>query len=353
MAAVPRTGTDWLKRQAGRISDGDTLPVTAPVAAVVEVEAWLQRHGVQYAPPSAIPMNVIDERRSRGNQARRDPIVTDSVDRFAAAMRAGTAFPPIVAYPVVGRLVIIDGNNRQAAARKAGLDTISGIVVAEDTPSELIQLLTVEANAHHGVTPELTWRVQQAFHLCSLGFTDQQAADAASISITQLRAARTVQEADQRASHLKITGFSGLAASSRQALAALKDEAVFYQAAKLAVETAMVTEEIRDLVRTIKSLPSEGARIEHIGATAKARGIERATRKVLGRHINRVSSPKQALVSSIGKLLAVDEAALIRQIVTTHDRDQINDRLRKLKRKLAALDVAMGTLVDLGEDDAR
>ena len=351
MAAVPRTGTDWLKRQAGRVTDGDTLPVTAPVAQVVEVEAWLQRHGVQYAPPAPIPMHVIDERRSRGNQARRDPIVTDSVDRFAAALRAGATFPPIVAYPMTGRLVIIDGNNRQAAHRKAQLDTINGIVIADDTPGELIQLLTVEANAHHGVTPEVGWRVQQAFHLCSLGFTDQQAAEAASIGVNQLRAARAVQEADQRARHLKIVGFSDMPAGARQSLGVLKDEAVFYQAAKLAAETGMTTEDIRELTRAVKSLPSEGARIEHIGSIAKARGIERATRKALGKAINRVSSPKQALVSSIGKFLAVDEAALLRQIVTTHDRDLINDRLRKLKRKIGALEVAMATLNDLGEDD--
>ena len=56
---VPRTGTDWLKSQAKRVTDGEALPVTASVAAVVEVEAWLQRHGVAYAPPAAVPMAVV------------------------------------------------------------------------------------------------------------------------------------------------------------------------------------------------------------------------------------------------------------------------------------------------------
>lgn len=345
--AVPRTGTDWLRTQAKKVTDGAELPVTASTAAVVGVEAWLQHHGVAYAPPTAIPMAYIDEKRSRANQARRDPIVAESVDRFAAAMRAGAVFPPIVAYPSGGKLVIIDGNNRQAGAKKASRDCIDGIVLAEDTPSELIQLLTVEANAHHGVTPELGWRVQQAFHLCSLGYSDQQAADAASIAVATLRGARAVQEADQRARALRIPGFTELSQNARQSLGVLKDEAVFYQAAKLAVDTGMTVDEIRELVRAVKTLPSEGARIEHIGAVAKARGIERATKKAIGRTITRVSSPKQALVTGIGKVLNVDEAALVRQVVTSTDRDLLNQRIKLLERKVATLKLAMGTLADL------
>lgn len=350
MTTALKSGTEWLRQQAKRIDEGQNLPVTTQVAATVEVEAWLQRHGVRYAPPEHIPMSLIDEKRSRGNQARREPIVGDSVDRFAAAMRAGAAFPPIVVYPVGGRLTIVDGNNRQAAARKAAKDTIVGIVIAEDTPSELIQLLTVEANAHHGVTPDPSWRVQQAFHLCSLGFPDQIAADAASITLQQLRSARAVQEADQRAKALRINGFSELPATSRGALAVLRDEPVFYQAGKVAVDTAMTIEEVRDLIRQVKSLPSEGARIEFIGSIAKARGLERATRRLAGKVNNRISSPKQSLVAGIGKILAVDASALVRQIVTTHDRNEINNRIRLLEKKLDELRIAMSTLSDMDEE---
>lgn len=343
------TGTDWLRNQAKKVQDGPALPVSEQVAATVEVEAWLQRNGVQYAPPSYIPMSLIDEKRSRANQARRDAIVADSVDRFAAALKSGAKFPPIVVFPVGGKLSIVDGNNRQAAHRKAGLDEILGIVIAEDTPSELIQLLTVEANAHHGVTPDLSWRVQQAFHLCSLGFSDQAAADASAITMVQLRTARTVQEADQRAKAMRIAGFTELPTTTRGALAVLRDEPVFYQAARTAVDTGMTIDEVRDLIRQVKALPSEGAKIEYIGSIAKARGLERAARKVLGKAAHRVSSPKGSLVAGIGKILATDSAALVRQIVTTHDRDEINKRLSALDKKLVELRIAMSTLNTLDE----
>jgi len=341
---VPRTGTDWLKAQTKKITEGAELPVSAQTAAAVEVEAWLQGHHIAYAPPAMIPMQVIDERRSRTNQARRDPIVAESVDRFAAAMRAGKTFPPIVAFASGGRLVIIDGNNRQAAARKAGLDCVFGIVIADDTPSELIQLLTVEANGHHGVTPELSWRIQQALYLVSLGFTDQVAADAAAVTLNQLRNHRSAREADERARALRLHGFTDLSINARQALGVLKDEAVFYQAAKLVMDTSMTVDETRDLIREVKTRNSEGARIEYIGSVAKQRGIERAMKRATGREVGRVSSPKQSLVAGIGKVLKVDEAALVRQIVTTTDRDLIRNRLAELEKKLAMFKLALSTL---------
>ena len=335
--------TDWLRRQTKKTSTGDPLPVSSRRAAVIEVEAWLQRHGVAYAPAGPIPLSVIDERKSRANQARRDAIVADSVERFATAMRNGVVFPPIVVYPVGARVVVVDGNNRHAGARKAALETIEGIVLAEDTPSELIQLLTVEANSHHGVTPELSWRLQQAFYLVSLGFSDVQAAEAASVSHQQLRNARSVQEADQRAKALKIGGFTDLASSARQALNALKDEAVFYQAARLAAATSMTLDQVRDMTRAIRPLASEAARVEAIGTMAKERKLEAEMHRAAGK-VNRVSSPKQSLVTAIGQLLNVDEAALVRQIATTHDRDLINNRLKLLEDKILALQVAMETL---------
>jgi ParB-like chromosome segregation protein Spo0J len=342
-----KTGTEWLKNQARKVSEGAELPVSHEIASAVEVEAWLQRHAVRYSPPTAVPMALIDEKRSRANQARRDPIVVESVERFATAMRAGAPFPPIVCYIDGGKLVIIDGNNRQAAARKAGKDLISGIVIAEDTPSELIQLLTVEANAHHGVTPELSWRLQQAFHLCKLGFTDAQAAEAASVSIPQLRSGRAVLEADQRARRMKISYFTDLPNQARQSLGVLKDEAVFFQAAKVSISTSMNAEQIRQMVRDVKALPSEGARIEFIGTVAEQRGIEAATRKALGKAVNRVSSPQMALVSGIGKILKVDEAALVRNIVTVHDRDLVAKRCKLLEDKLLAILVALEQCADM------
>lgn len=337
---LKKAGTDWLKKQSRLFSAGEELTVDPGVAAAMEVERWLQSHQVEYAPPTQVPMHLIDAKRSRSNQARKDPIVGDSVERFMVAFKSGAVFPPIVAFPYVGKVVIIDGNNRHEAARRAGLESILGIVIADSTPSELIQLLTVEANATHGVTPELGWRLQQAFHLIGLGFSDAKAGAAAAVTTQQITTHRKLQEADTRAKQMRIGSFTELPVTSRAALAVLKDDAVFFQAAVAAVKTGMVIEDVRDMIRAVRKETSEAARVQVVGRIAEERGIEAAAKKAAGSP-SRLSSPKTALSSGIGLIMSCDEGALVRSILTVKDRDLIVQRLKLLEDKLLALLVAM------------
>ncbi len=346
-----KTGTEWLRIQAKLIGEGEELPVSTEVAATVEVEAWLQQRGVQYAPATQIPMNLIDEARSRGNQARREPIVAESVDRFAAAMRSGAVFPPIVVYADAGKLVIIDGNNRQAAARRVGASSILGFTISEETPSELVHLLTVEANSRHGVTPELAWRIQQAFGLAAMGWPDAQAAEAAGMALATFRTARSAQEADQLARALRVSGFGDLPASAKVALAAVRrDEAVFAHLARLAVGTSMTTDEIREVTRALKGLPSEAARLEYLAAAGKERAASRPVRNVgKGGPHSRLHSPRVALMAGVGKVLAINAGDLARQITTRHDRDMVLKRVEAARKQLALIEAALGSIA-LDED---
>lgn len=343
MTAAKATGTEWLRSQMRRTSPGEPLEVSEQVAAKVEVEAWLQSHGVEYVGPLQIAMEMIDEKRSRLNQARKDPLVADSVERFAGAMKDGAVFPPIVVYPVAGKVVIVDGNNRQAGARRAGQGFIAAYLIAETTPSELIQLMTVEANGRHGVTPDAQWRTRQALHLTTLGFTDAQAAKAASVTVQQLRTARGIQEADARARELRIGGFSDLPGTSRQALGVLRDQAVFYQAAKTAINTGMSIDDIRNMTREVKGCASEEDRLRVVTRIANDRSIEAQTKRGTGQAANRVKSPKTALITGVGQLMSVKEDDLCRQIITAHDRDLITNRLTLLVDKILSIQVAMET----------
>ncbi len=345
-----RSGTDWLRTQIRRVGDQPEPTVPPEVAASADIERWLQSRGIQYAPAAAIPMDLIDTKRSRANQARRDAILPESVDRYATAMRNGAVFPPIVVYLDGRSLVIIDGNNRHAAAARVGLDTIDGFVIAEDTPSELIHLLTVEANARHGVTPDSSWRYEQAFALTAMGWSDEDAAEAAGLSVASLRGARSVQNAEARAKNLRIGGFADMPASAKVALAPVKDDAVFYHLSKLAIATSMTTDEIRDVTRALKNILSESGRVDYINQVAKERTLERAARKVAapGKH-SRVTSPRVAFVAGIGKVLSVRPEALVSQIATRQDRALLESRLDELKRRIQLIDAALGSLGDLGE----
>lgn len=341
------TATEWLRKQTHRIDEHDTLSVGEDVAAATQIEAWLQRRGIKYAPATAIPMSMIDTKRSRLNQARKDPIVTESVERFATAMKSGRFFPPIVCYPMGNKLVIIDGNNRHEAAFRAKREHIYGIIIDEATDSDMIMLLTVEANAGHGVTPPLDWRIRQAFHLVSIGHDDDTAAEAAGITLLQLRNARAQQEAENRAKILRIHGFAEVSGTSKQLLNALKLEPVFYAAAKLTADEKLISEQVRDLVRAVKTGKSEADQLAIVAEQQKLLVAEGAAKKAVNKRVN---SPKNALVAGIGLINNLNTGALISQIRTVHDRDLIKNRLEDLIEKILEIQVDMDKqLRDMGE----
>lgn len=339
-------GADWLRKQSRKVDEHDTLAVDEETASAVTVEAWLQRRGVKYAPATGIPMAMIDEKRSRANQARRDPLVVESVERFANAFRAGRPFPPIVVYPIGNRLVIIDGNNRHEAAKRAKREYIFGIIIDPTTDGDIIQLLTVEANASHGVTPPLEWRIRQAFHLCSIGHEDEVAAEAAGITPVQLKNARSAAQAEQRARLLRIHGFEEVPSTAKQYLNGIKLEPVFHAAASLAAKAKLNVEQVRDLCRAIKTGKSEPEQLSVVAEQEQLFVVEDAAKKALTK---RVSSPKMALVSGVGLVLKCDPRALVQQIRTVHDRDVIANRLQEVVDKILEIQVEMESLKDMEE----
>lgn len=330
-------GTGWLKGQTKKIGNGERPPVSLQDALAIRVESWLQQHEVQYAPPTMIPLDAIDRRRSQGNQARREPIVNDSVERFANSMRSGAPFPPIVCFPFSGKLVVVDGNNRLAAASKLEMEAIFGIVISEHTPSEVISALTVEANAHHGVTPELSWRIEQAFHLISLGYSDVAAGEQSNVTPQQIQTTRRLREADDRARDMKIAGFEGLPTTIRGMVGALRDDPVFFAASRCAIRTEMKIEEVRDMLRMLKGYTSESAKIAAISDLQSEREQEVRRIKVLGRTGGpnpRAISPRGQLASGIGMMMKVDLAGLRSSLLTEADQHAVAERLAEAKRHI-------------------
>ncbi len=339
--------TDWLRKQSRRIDEQTETAVSEEEASAVTVEAWLQRRGVKYAPAALIPMALIDTKRSRQNQARRDPIVQDSVDRFTQFMKQGRPFPPIVLYQYGNKLVVVDGNNRHEAAGRAKKDHILGIIIDPTTDGDLIQLLTVEANSAHGNTPPVEWRIRQAQSLTQRGHSDADAAEAAGVTLLQLKNARSAAEADGRARKLGIYGFAELSQTHKKDLNVLRSDPVFLAAGRLVASKRLNHESTKNLIREIKSCRSEADQLKVIETATKAHELEQATKKAMKKG---VSSPKNSLVAGIGLVLKCDPAALVNQIVTPHDRDVIRKRLREAEDAILEIQVAMEKLDHLEAD---
>lgn len=347
MSPVNNQSLEWLRRTGSNIAPRNSLTdKDRTVASMVEVEAWLQRRGVAYAPSTDIPMSMIDSKRSLMNQARRDPLVSDSVERYVVGYKKNDPFPPIVCYAVGNRLVIVDGNNRHAAAKKAGRESMLGIVIDEKTPSDLIQLLTVEANARHGKVEPLEWRVKQAIGLVALGRTMEESAEAAGLSMTQLRNAKKSYDADNRARSLKIFGFSEISATAKQYLAGIKDDPIFRAASILVVGRKLSVEQVMALVRDVKAARSEAERLEVIREASDEYEVDRIIRKGEKKGFG---SPPQRIFTGAGIFKACDPTELVASIRTKHDRDEVNRRLEEAQEHIFAIQEAMEALNEMEE----
>jgi len=93
-------------------------------------------------------INIADILQDNGKHPR-DSINKDTVAEYAEAMKAGTAFPPIIVYQDGENIYPGDGTHRIEACRKLGLTTIKA-VIHQGTARDAI-LFAVGANTEHGL----------------------------------------------------------------------------------------------------------------------------------------------------------------------------------------------------------
>jgi hypothetical protein len=311
---------------------------------MAEIEDWLTSRGANFLRARELPVANFDKKKSRMNQARPTPLVPEAVERYTTALKDGKKLPPVVAYRTSEKsttFILVDGNNRHEAHCKTGLDTIPTYLLASDTPSELIYLLTVEANAAHGQPVPMEWRVKQAIHLVEIGWELDIARKAAGVNEKTLRIHKAAIEADSRARALKISNWDQLGTHLRQTLGTIKSDPVMYHAARCAIDTGMTLEDIRGLVRDIKTDRSEHEQIQHIGRISASRKAELAADKDRKRKGQTVSNVKHSLVTAIGKIMAVDPSALARLILTEIDQQAVKSRLEACAEKIFELQLAV------------
>ena len=329
-------------------------PIPRPICSE-EVENWLRSRGANFLRCMLIPVENFDERASRNNQARPTPLRPDKVDEYAMAMRRGDKFPPLVAYRTSEKsttFILISGNHRLAGGKKAGVKQLPTYVLASDTPPELILLLTVEANAHHGAEVPTEWRVKQALNLIAAGWKQDESCAAAQISTSALHTYKKSLEADERARRMKITNFSQLGAKHKTSLQNLKLDNAFMQAAIVTINTNMNQADTQQMVRELRVLPSEAEQIAHIQMVADERRKVAEQQKLLKRRSGIINNPKQSLITGIGKIMHTDGPTLVRTLITDAEKQEIWDRLGKVADKVLELQVLVEESMKQGEAEA-
>jgi len=132
-----------------------------------QIENWLdQENGVRYH-LETVAQSAIDDEKSLANQARLGhPLIPHLVDDYAEAAEAGNKFPPLVAWKDgVGKLVLIDGNNRLHGFLKAGKPALIDVYVVDTDDRAILDRLTRTANRRlNGDRPNRADAVQHALH---------------------------------------------------------------------------------------------------------------------------------------------------------------------------------------------
>lgn len=354
MPNPPKSGTDWLRQQRSA-ADAATSPAEPTCNGIdaldSRVERFLQLHSVKYAKKTMIPIEMIDEKSSLDNQAREVPIVPDAVERYATSLRRGDYLPPLIVRPVGNKVSIVDGNNRHGAHKRVGNRFIPGFVIAADTPSEVIRLLTVAANRENAEAVPVRWRKVQAVDLLGLGYSQEQACEAAGITKSQLGDFLALDRADARAKQFHVAGFQSLSETARIALGRIPGDPVFDQLARAAVEFEIDADTAKRVLRDVKALGSEGEQVTYAVAFVNEQRAKRVAEGGKGGKARpSVSSPKNAFVSAAGKILNVSTLDLVRQTLTEHDRDGLVRWAELVGEKMVEVQIALEAIKFTNDD---
>lgn len=297
----------------------------APVCSD-QIEDWLTARGVKFAACKSVPIDQIDEERSRGNQARAEAILSETVDRYAQAMRNGDQFPPLVVYRYGKRLTIVDGNHRQAAARRAGQKHVSVYEIDKSTPVEMIELLTAEANTKHGEPTSKEWRMRQAVYLLSLGNPEDLVAHALGLSASAVKESIRLARFEDRAHRLGVKGWDDLSITAQLRLGSLPNDVVLQQAVLLVQEGLVTTADLNVLMRDLRGTGTEKEALEYLGSLREEREFERQQRAHAKEARRSIANPKMQVLSALGAVKKIDPQSVLRLFIGDEERKEVAKR---------------------------
>ena len=98
-----------------------------------------------------LPLDQIDWDATAAGQVRGEHLDDETVDRYAAAVEAGSVFPAVIARRLSGgRWSLPAGAHRATAHERAGHTSVAAYQIVSDVDDRTLLLLAVEDNATHG-----------------------------------------------------------------------------------------------------------------------------------------------------------------------------------------------------------
>lgn len=220
----------------------------------------------------AIPITHIDLARSRQNNSRLTThgggeveLREHTVERYAAAMRAGTRFPALVAYRDGrnGPFVLMGGNHRVESARRAGLTAVDLYLVRDPNDAQRY-LVTATLNTLEGDPSPRAEQLDHALtYLARYGTGRDAVALAAGLfgfTEKELNRERRYRELVARL-HDSNVDTSGWTRDAIEKVASIDNMYAMAAVARLHGEAQLRTDALRDLVNAVRAAPTEAAQL--------------------------------------------------------------------------------------------
>lgn len=293
-----------------------------------EIEAWLDVHGVAWEFDPVMPVESIDFDASLANQARLEALDEEAVERYSADMERGDVFPAVIIRRVgkagarTEKRILVGGNHRTAAARRAKRETLPAYIVKGDTAA--IVRLMYEDNRRHGLPLGEEERVLAALHLIEMGDAPSEAARTLGLTHTKVAQAHGAREADRRAAQLGVDRFDKIPRSLKWRLQAIPHDRVFAYASTLTLDLGLSQKECYDLVTAVNTGADEQAAFEVLASQEQA--LEANARARVGTTTRHTA--KGRLISSLGIIKAISPAEVAAGCENDDQRAVLADQIR-------------------------
>lgn len=278
------------------------------------VEQWLTEQAVEWVYEEIVPLQNFDRERSLKNKGRMTALNDDAVERYTLDMKRGSQFPALIAFwDDKKKLILITGNNRLEAARRAGRTHLDAYCLDVEHPA-VIERLTRTANNIEGVGIDADERMLHAIELVrNHGYVATTAAAECRISYDVLKDRLRADDVQRRLLRVGAADkASQVHSRTLSRMARVQSDVVLVALADLAADAKLSSSQVQTLVEDVLAAGSEERALTVLDLTRAAPHIQTQIQLTAGgRHPKprAAQSPYQKLVRAMGTLRGVVVAA--------------------------------------------
>lgn len=276
-------------------------------------EQALNKQGLTWSYEESRRLDDIDEKKSLGNQARLEHRIDDDlVESYRQVYEAdGSVFPPLVAYyPGVStrpgpkpKLVLIDGNNRLAAARKAKRTTHDIYLVDCSDPRVIDRVTWTFNNLVNGkrLTPYESLEHASSY-VRKYGMDVTTAAKEWGLTRTKLQRHLKLTELKETLERNKVKRTPLLSDDKLYSMSSLQQagEDVLCAAAVVVGENGLTNQDIDTMLRDVAKAPTSQEKKAVIDRIAASEDAKRRRAETKGGTVNvKRNDPRDQLTSLI------------------------------------------------------